>query len=426
MTSSVSIISASTAEPTAVRLGRPFDASMFGLMVILPLLVVIFPRSAAFIPEVAALFGLGLYRLLAKGQWPAMHRGAFFWAAAVFLLIALSSLWSLDPSLSFDRALRILPVMLGVAGLMTLTQALERDLALSIVSALPWVLLVGAVICAADLFFGAPFASLTRTTAKMVTNNNYSFLNRSIVCLALLSVPVLLFAKQSGLLGKAGRAAVYGLGAGLIVVLFKTASQSAHLALALALLAFFIFPAGRKKAWWALMGLVSALMMFAPMIAIEMFSYLPPLVKDVRWLQDGYAASRMEIWDFVARRAMESPLLGFGAEATQMIKDFDFAALYHKKPTVLHPHNFALQLWIEFGVLGAIVGAAFLCDVLRRIAASSVVVARVQLAVFMAGISVAATGYGLWQGWWIGMLGLLGVYGALYARALAKPLAGAV
>jgi O-antigen ligase len=128
-------------------------------------------------------------------------------------------------------------------------------------------------------------------------------------------------------------------------------------------------------------------------------------------------APRLEIWDFISRRALQSPFIGHGTEATKSIT-FDTAQLYQPGKTILHPHNFALQLWIEFGAFGAALGAAFLGDILSRIYKFDLPLRRFSLALLMASLSVASTGYGLWQGWWLGVFCLL----IAFIPLLHKPL----
>ena len=84
------------------------------------------------------------------------------------------------------------------------------------------------------------------------------------------------------------------------------------------------------------------------------------------------ALHRMLIWDFTAERIAERPLLGWGMEASRTVPGGrgqpEAAALdrmrvtdpgqrrWFAEPHVqilpLHPHNGALQLWLELGAVG--------------------------------------------------------------------------
>jgi O-antigen ligase len=93
----------------------------------------------------------------------------------------------------------------------------------------------------------------------------------------------------------------------------------------------------------------------------------------------------------------------------------DFLALPHVELMPLHPHNGALQLWLELGGIGALLGAAL-------VFALGVAAARSSAPAVGAGMlaSAAVTGmlsFGLWQAWWVASLLLALVALALLPRA---------
>ena len=130
------------------------------------------------------------------------------------------------------------------------------------------------------------------------------------------------------------------------------------------------------------------------------------------------AAHRLLIWDFVTARIAERPLLGWGMEASRAIpghRDHASPAVLERfhltgpgaalwLPTAellpLHPHNGALQLWLELGLPGALLGAA-LALLLGRAAARSARPA-VATAVLAAASVTAMLSFGAWQEWWVG------------------------
>lgn len=70
---------------------------------------------------------------------------------------------------------------------------------------------------------------------------------------------------------------------------------------------------------------------------------------------------RLHIWDFTTDRIFERPILGWGAGASKRIGtdaegivfDPNFGEI--GEPIPIHPHNAVLQVWLEFGLAGAIV-----------------------------------------------------------------------
>jgi O-antigen ligase len=89
-----------------------------------------------------------------------------------------------------------------------------------------------------------------------------------------------------------------------------------------------------------------------------------------------------------------------------------------QEPIPLHPHNAAVQGWLELGVVGAAALALVLVTAVRAVAASAV--ARtdkaVCLAVFVTGFTIASLSYGIWQGWWLGALWLAAAFTVAAAR----------
>ena len=144
--------------------------------------------------------------------------------------------------------------------------------------------------------------------------------------------------------------------------------------------------------------------MGAPWIAQYLFDVLPPLLNNNPVFQDSYAADRLEIWSFVTNRMCDHPIIGHGIEATRAIKDFESQKLYHADTHVLHPHNFIIQIWFEFGVLGALALSGFFGGLFYILSTSSQSLQKLGLPVLMACVSVSATGYGFWQSWWLGTL----------------------
>jgi len=128
---------------------------------------------------------------------------------------------------------------------------------------------------------------------------------------------------------------------------------------------------------------------------------------------------RAEIWSFAADRIAERPLRGWGLGSARAIPGGDEFIAPGANRLPLHPHNGVLQLWLELGALGAAFGAAGALLVARRAAApgldpSTAILLSAGLA---AALAVLLTGYGIWQGWWMGALWMI----AAVARAVASP-----
>ncbi|CAH0313618.1 O-antigen ligase family protein [Roseomonas sp. CECT 9278] len=131
------------------------------------------------------------------------------------------------------------------------------------------------------------------------------------------------------------------------------------------------------------------------------------------------ALHRMMIWDFTGARIAEHPILGWGMEASRTVPGGRDAATpaqldrlrvtdpdrrhWFGLPGVqtlpLHPHNGALQIWLELGAIGALI-AAGLAWTLGAAAARSPCPPAAAGALASAAIT-ALLSFGAWQAWWI-------------------------
>lgn len=360
----------------------------------LPVIAQFAPRFMGLGPPLIALIAYPGFRFV-YGKWARVSPHLAFWAVAFPALMAASAIWAIDPQVALERAGKTLAVTLSAPVLFAIGAALDDKARTSFMGALPWFVAAAALICAADMYLRGPFYFLWHDLPAPGKRFNLSHLNRGVVVLILGAALALAQHKRSVI-------AYVALAAALSLVLYKTSSQSAQLALLLAGAFYVAFPARSKMAWSTLSATIMTLVLAAPWLAQFMFARFADMIAQGGWFPTSYMPARLQIWDFVSRRALESPLWGFGADATEMIKDFDSQGPYWHTREVLHPHNFAVEIWIEFGILGAALGALLLADILYYLRRMDPATSRALLAALVICLSVASTGYGLWQSWWIG------------------------
>lgn len=372
-----------------------FFGLLIALLAIMPVLAISIPRFLAFGPGIIGTVFFVLYPFIFKAK-VSLLKPAFIIAAAIIALAALSSLWAVDPDFALKRTIKISAVLLPGGLLLSLINSMPFD------KTKPYLWFIPASIAAASLLIfldqntGEPFY---RTVRGMSNNESFSHAvyNRATVTVIICLFSALALVKKP--LWKALFAT------SLLPMLYITQSQSAQLALILGLIFMFAFPYKSKTAWYNFIGSIFVLILAAPFIAIWSFNEFASSVDSMSIMNQAYAANRMEIWDYVSRYALQNPLYGFGIEATRSIHDFDAHEIYQAGKGILHPHNFALQLWIEFGVIGALAGGAFtsylLWSMRHHLTPQQ---CKIMLPTFIAALSVSATGYGMWQGWWLGML----------------------
>lgn len=130
------------------------------------------------------------------------------------------------------------------------------------------------------------------------------------------------------------------------------------------------------------------------------------------------AAHRMLVWNFTTEKIAESPFIGWGLESSREMPGAKgpppekmLAKFFLEGPEVagwiktsellpLHPHNASLQLWLELGMVGALIGALLALLVGREAGKTEwPVVAGAMLASYTV---TAMLSFGLWQEWWLG------------------------
>jgi O-antigen ligase len=81
---------------------------------------------------------------------------------------------------------------------------------------------------------------------------------------------------------------------------------------------------------------------------------------------------------------------------------------------ILHPHDGALQIWLELGAVGAVLAAAFWFLTLRRLTREARDLGAVAVAASCAVyLLFGALNFGVWQEWWLALGALVAVGAAL-------------
>ena len=149
---------------------------------------------------------------------------------------------------------------------------------------------------------------------------------------------------------------------------------------------------------------------------------LPALVRAADSYKDS-AGHRLLIWSFVGDRIAERPFFGWGLDASRAIPGGQEEILPARRWLPLHPHNAALQAWLELGAGGA----ALLALIVAALWMGLGRVSWPPLYVAAAGGSLAGTlvgsfgAYGLWQEWWLGAFALELFVILVMARAAGPP-----
>lgn len=120
---------------------------------------------------------------------------------------------------------------------------------------------------------------------------------------------------------------------------------------------------------------------------------------------------RLKMWNFVSAKIDEKPFFGWGMDSSRHLPQDAFRLAPNMEIMPLHPHNAALQIRLELGWPGTIIGAALIFALFRSIQRSHSprITMAINVSTTTAYLSVGAVSYGVWQNWWIAIAWLLTV-----------------
>jgi O-antigen ligase len=357
-------------------------------LVFFPLLVLL-PRGMAALVSAAGLCAAGLVLSAGRSRLTpiltaaTMLGGLLLWGAA-------SALWSVDP-------MRSLVVTARLAGLFAAGLALAAGAGLvAAPRRLTLLLLIGMAlgiaIVAVEVATGGGLSSLLSDRAYRSTR-----LNQASVSFALLVLPAstVLVSLGQAILAPL-LAAVTGM---MIYELAGTAAKGLLLAgLSMGLAVYSARPAvGRAAMVISVIAIVTAPLTFARLERLPGLGEMADTVKIS-------AGHRLLIWSFAGDRIAERPLTGWGLDSSRAIPGGDEPIRPGETWMPLHPHNAALQVWLELGAPGAVLFAllvATLWGTLARVEWPGLFAAAAGGSLTIAFVGCFAT-YGIWQEWWLG------------------------
>lgn len=390
------------------------------LLLLLPAGAVLQFRAAA--PAAAIVLALTvLLHRWAAGAWPWPRGAVAALALALTGWLGVSALWSIEPLRAAELGLRL-------AGFVLLGAMAARAMALTppgalapIAPALALGLALGAALALADGASGHAVRAWVRGLDEIPWNMGFGA--KPAISLLALLLPLAVFRRGAPAWVAAGVAAL-ALGAAMAVP-----AEGARLSLLAGL------AAGGLALWlgpWVARAVgagTAVVVLAAPWLVTAVLAWQPNLER-----LPLSAAHRVITWEFSAARIAERPWLGWGGEASRSLPGAEapippevlarhglnapftreFFRVTEARMLQLHPHNMALQLWLELGLLGALLGAALALAAGWALGAHGAAGA----GALAAGIVTAMTGYGVWQEWWIGLV--LVVAAVLAARRVTS------
>ena len=374
----------------AIGLEMALDAAA---LLFLPILTMA-SLGAAPLAIVAELCALGL--ILRRGA--ANLRSLVAPAILLGLLLlwsGLSAVWSIHPLRSLEVAGHLGGLWIGALVLIAAESRLAH----------PVRLLVCALIGMGISIFLAVIELTTHGVLSGLLYRHHYFptgMNRGAVASAVLLLPALATAihLRRPVLGAAA-------GFGMTAIVYALKATIAKLALPAACVAAGMLLLARG-AMVRIAALATILLMLTAPLTFPRLADIPGAL-DRAYAFKQSLGHRLEIWHFVGDRIAERPLWGWGLDASRAIPGGDQLIRLGEKWLPLHPHNAALQLWLELGLPGCTLFACFAALLwvrLDRVGYPPLFAAAAGGGLFAAMIAAFGS-YDIWHEWWIGALSLM-------------------
>lgn len=324
---------------------------------------------------------------------------------ALLVWMAISLLWTAQPA----RALRVWAPLAGIAvaaiiGLPALRRIMPARTGLWLAFGLGVALVLLAVEGALDF-----------PLRRMIGSDPQSFrLNRPQMAIAMLLWPALLVLVSEKLRFFAVVLVALALG-----VMATSQAGAALFGVLVGLMAWGLATWLPRLAGWLIAGTALVALAGAPWLMRIVNDVIPPALHDK--LAQMSSHIRGDIWHAFALAIPMHPVGGFGLDATRVMHLLPEAVRVAEPLrgflNVGHPHNAALQVWVELGAVGAVLTLVALALGLRGLLRLEGRVRSLALAAFSAGFAIAYVSHGAWQAWWIATLVLTFGWLAVAAQA---------
>lgn len=320
-------------------------------------------------------------------------------AAAMLALFlgwgGLSSLWSIDPLRSLEVTARLGGLAIAALCLIAAAQLIANPRRLLLCGLLGLVLTM--MLALTEIATGGA------VSGSLYDRHHFPVvLNRGAVALAILLMPIVATMIH---LGRA-RFAI-PLAVAMIATIYALAATIAKLMLPIGVVvAAGVLQSGRRIGQTA--AVLSVLLVVTAPLTFAWLAGLPGMIEHADELKQS-AGHRLAIWHFAGERIAERPILGWGLDASRAIPGGKEEFRPGQPWLPLHPHNAALQVWLELGAPGAILFASLLALLWRALDRAAwpplfaAAAAGSGAAAMIAGLGT----YDAWHEWWVGTLALM-------------------
>jgi Lipid A core - O-antigen ligase and related enzymes len=258
-----------------------------------------------------------------------------------------------------------------------------------------------------DAWQGYPFAS--DYAAKTGEGFGLHLFNRPLTFCALLLVPVMFWPGIHIILR-------WAIALGVAAILFTSICETAMVSFAVTLVGvLMVLKLPRAERFLrAVVVMAAVLVVGLPSLSRHLPVESPDFMSALRYTSFQH---RLFYWDNASRLTLEAPLLGYGGEASRYFSEIpdprpqkayvNGEAVYSMdgKLVGLHPHNGVIQLWLEYGALGALFLLAGLwCWYRYWVDAPDRRTQAARFALFSAVFVAMNAAWGAWQTDWVAVI----------------------
>jgi O-antigen ligase len=225
--------------------------------------------------------------------------------------------------------------------------------------------------------------------------------NRSILTYVLLAWPLAAF-----LVHKGWRFYAITLIVSAGAMAFFSTSQTALFAWLAGLVTMALFTTLPRRTFVVLVGGgLSGLILVMPLFTNTLAAWIPRSFWDK--FANAHAIERLQIWLDYDRLIAAEPITGWGLAFHRIAQYMTFEPSLQMQTTPSHPHNAALEFWVDLGAVGALGFALAIYLVVQRLAAADTQQASFAMAAFGSTMAAALVGFGALQSWWLATLAMI-------------------
>jgi O-antigen ligase len=368
--------------PVAGLIAGPLYApAVFGVAVIGVLWIAIRERARVALDRPLALLALGFVAL----AWAGLG-------------------WSVSPHRTLSGAVQVSLVLPACLVFLSVCRKMAAERAHSLAAFMGVAFVAGMLVILSDRLDG--YRLLRLIDGQGVWPTKY---NRGLDYFALILLPTIgtNFAQR-----RWGRVA----GLGVVAAIAVAAGHNTTAQLALPIAAC-VIGAGMlaPRAMFIVLAAATALEALALPFAIRVITRFRPEIAPHIKLS---GIERLEIWDYLSVHVLQRPLLGWGLWTAKLLPATPEERAHFIKATGsgIYPHNQWLELWLETGLPGVLLGLGFALLVLRRAARLPAALRPFGYGTFVLAMAVASSGFEVTtDSWWAALAASAGLFG-LFSR----------